>query len=213
MFNRMLLTTVELALIIAVSIAVLLFLYVVFGGAVKSSFEKIKQLGPKKIKKENVEEPVAENVEEKKEQKVENNVYEAILEKVHQNRQQYYSDQEVEAEIAQKQNIGFENDTNVEEMPLQKQVDFSENFVNKLEEDFGEADFEELDFEDIDFNADNFNFDYSEDENIADIDVLKAQMRRKRMLKRTGTINSEISRCSDRIKAMLILDVLNKRLF
>lgn len=221
MLNRMLLTTVEIALIITVSIAVLLFLYVVFGGAVKSSVEKIKQLKPRKHKEEEIKEvETQEEVAQEKapeQKKSENNPYEAILEKVHQNRERYYSESEIQEEIASKTTQPSDENSSDVELPFDKDVDFAEIIRNKMKEDGVNPedfeDFEDVDLDDIDFNADNFDFGYQEEDEVDDIEFLKNEMRRKRMLKRTGLISDEINRCSDRIKAMLVLDILNKRLF
>lgn len=205
MANKLLLSTFEVAVVVAIGILVVVFAYVVF----RKIFSKIKVIIDDKKTKKAIEKAIEETREEpakkeekpseKKEEKKEDK-YTQILEKVHQNREQYFK------EIDTLKEKGQAAQTEEVRKPLVAD-----------ERDFVPEDFDVL--EEINFDNNDFDFgDFDVPSNNEAPDELPAtdfmpQFRRQRMIRRSQTISQEISSCSNRIKAIIALDIINKPKF
>lgn len=209
MTNKLLLSGVEIGLIVVIGVIALVFLYLIFGRVFASAKEKISERQTKKVVQkafENSGEITAQ--EETKKEDNKKDKYNEVLEKIHQNRQQYFT--EIDPLEESKSSNAKEKTENNEQL--------SENLF-KDEEAFIPEDFDVL--EKIDFSQDqNFDFDQAQpafdDQNpfIPDANYnFASEFKRKRMIKRNQTIGSEINSCSSRIKAIIALDILNKTKF
>lgn len=219
MLNKLLLTSFESAIIVVVGIVVLIFIYLMLGRLFVNLKERIMNSRSKKII-EKVSEDSGE-VQKTEQPKPENkkNKYNEVLEKVHQNREQYFKEVDTVAE-----SHSGETTTSANIVPEQMELDkpflsneFSDDDVELLEKiDFANDD----DFSFLDGQQEkqqmSKNFSFADDfspENFDENSNFADEFKRKRMLKRNQTISSEINSCSTRIKAIIALDILNKTKF
>lgn len=220
MTNRLLLSGFEAALIVIVGIIVLIFIYLMLGKVFIELKEKIMNAKSKKVVQKAYEDSGEQAVVEEPKPEKKQNKYDEILEKVHQNREQYFKEVDTIAESRS----GESSKPASQSKEVEEQEFFPKNFSS---DDFDVL--EKIDFsdaEDFDFgeaaafannNAgqNNIDFDsnFSFDENFENQQSFAEQFKRKRMIKRNQTISGEISSCSNRIKAIIALDILNKTKF
>lgn len=215
MLNKMLLTSFEMLTITGVGLLVLFFFYSFTKKPLKELLKKIKDKKEEKFAKKTAEEQV-KKLENTKEGQL--NKYEKIIEKIHQNRTPFYSEENVltkhpankefinqrhsEAQLSDEldfEKINLFDDMNFDDKDFLSGDDKSENDFFGLgvtDEDLGFNNFIESDI-----NGNNESFDFTK------------QLKRKRMVKRSQTLISEIRNSSDRVKAIILLDVLNQRPF
>ena len=198
MGNKLLITTFETVLIVAVGIAVLIFAYLLLGKLFYVIGEKIKNKQSKKTMKKALEESGEITPKEEKKPEKKNEKYTEILDKVHQNRQQYFTE-----------NNATENG---KAAPSQEEpASNNELDLGLAAEDYDVV--EQINFENEDFGRFDAEPYFQEDfTSKPDVDFA-SEFKRKRIIKRNQTIGKEISGCSNRIKAIITLDILNKRKF